>query len=100
MLVVPLVLAALAAVFAPGWRRAVLALGTVLLGFATAVVATLVSVAIVGPESVAVWAGAGLSLAWLGLVLAAVTALDALRRGPAVIGAVVVVVVARRGGAA
>ena len=50
VLVVPLVLAALASVFAPGWRRAVLALGTVLLGFATAVMATLVSVAIVGPD--------------------------------------------------
>ena len=38
------------------------------------------------------WAGAGLSLAWLGSVLAAVTALDALRRGPAAVGALVVVV--------
>ena len=51
------------------------------------------SVAIVGPEVVPVWAGAGLSLAWLGLVLAAVVGA---RRAPArrrpLIGAVVVVV--------
>ena len=92
VLVVPLVLAALASTFAPGWRRAVLALGAVLLGYATAVAATLVSVATVGPEVVPVWAGAGLSLAWLGLVLAAVSALDALRRGAAAVGALVVVV--------
>ncbi|KRE26058.1 glycosyltransferase [Agromyces sp. Soil535] len=92
LLVAPLVLAALAAVFAPRWSRAVLALGTVLLGYATAVAATHVSVAIVGPDVVAVWAGAGLSLAWLGLVLASVVALDALRRGAAAAGAVVAVV--------
>ncbi|RZS67898.1 GT2 family glycosyltransferase [Agromyces ramosus] len=92
LLVVPLVLAALASAFAPGWRRAVLALGTVLLGYATAVAATLVSVAIVGPQVVPIWAGAGLSLAWLGLVLASVSALDALRRGAAAVGALVVVV--------
>lgn len=92
VLAVPLVLTALAAVLAPGWRRAVLSLGTVLLGYATAVAATHVSVAVVGPDVVAVWAGAGLSLAWLGLVLASVTALDALRRGAALIGSVVTVV--------
>ncbi|WP_187432444.1 glycosyltransferase [Agromyces mariniharenae] len=92
ILAVPLVLAALAAVLAPGWRRATLTLGTVLLGYATAVAATHVAVAVVGPDVVAVWAGAGLSLAWLGLVLASVSALDALRRGPALLGAVVAVV--------
>lgn len=91
-LVVPLVLAALAAVLAPGVRRALLSLGAVLLGFATAVAATRVSVAIVGPEVVPVWAGAGLSLAWLGLVLAAVISLDAIRRGAAIVAAVVAVV--------
>ena len=92
ILAVPLVLAALAAVLAPGWRRATLTLGTVLLGYATAVAATHVAVAVVGPDVVAVWAGAGLSLAWLGLVLASVSALDALRRGPALLGTVVAVV--------
>jgi GT2 family glycosyltransferase len=92
LLVVPLVLAALAAVVAPGIRRALLCLGIVLLGFATAVAATQVSVAIVGPEAVPVWAGPGLSLAWLGLLLAAVVSLDAIRRGAAIVAAVVAVV--------
>lgn len=89
ILAIPLVLAALASVLAPGWRRAALTLGTVFLGYATAVASTHVAVAVVGPDVVAVWAGAGLSLAWLGLVLAAVVALDALRRGPALLGAAV-----------
>lgn len=92
ILAVPLVLAALASVLVPGWRRATLTLGTVLLGYATAVASTHVAVAVVGPDVVAVWAGAGLSLAWLGLVLASVSALDALRRGPALLGTVVAVV--------
>ncbi|WP_448809379.1 glycosyltransferase [Agromyces bauzanensis] len=92
LLVAPLVLAALAAVLSPRIRRALLALGTALLGFATAVAATHVSVAVVGPEAVAVWAGAGLSLAWLGLVLAAVVSLDAVRRGAAVVAGVVALV--------
>ena len=92
LLVVPLVLAALASLFAPRWRRATLALGTALLGYATAVAATLVSVSIAGPDVVQVWAGAGLSLAWLGLVLAVVFALDALLRGAAVVGGVVTLV--------
>ena len=91
-LVVPLVVAALAAVLTRGIRRAVLTLGAAALGFATAVAATHVSVAIVGPEVVPVWAGAGLSLAWLGLVLAAVVALGSIPRGGALIGAVVAVV--------
>ncbi|WP_159607257.1 hypothetical protein [Agromyces humi] len=85
-LVAPLVIAALCSVFAPGWRRGVLALGTVLLGYATAVAASHLSVAAVGAESVPVWAGAGMSLAWLGLVLAATAALDALRRAAGAIG--------------
>jgi GT2 family glycosyltransferase len=92
VLVLPLVFAALAAVLAPGIRRALLALGTVVLGFATAVAATHVSVAIVGPDVVPVWAGAGLSLAWLGLTLAAVVSISAVRRGFALISGAVALV--------
>ncbi|WP_169053775.1 glycosyltransferase [Agromyces sp. H66] len=92
VLVAPLVLTALAAVFSPHLRRALLALGTVLAGFATAIAATHVSVASVGLEVVPLWSGAGLSLAWLGLILAAVVALDALRRGAAVIAGTVALV--------
>ncbi|MET4160157.1 glycosyltransferase [Agromyces sp. PvR057] len=79
-LLVPLALVALGAFFAPGIRTVLLTVATVLIGFATAFAATLVSVAIAGPEVVAVWSGAGLSLAWLGVVVAVVVAGDALRR--------------------
>ncbi|WP_198165620.1 glycosyltransferase family 2 protein [Agromyces laixinhei] len=85
LLVVPLIIAALAAVLAPGIRSAVLSLGVALLGFATAVAAAVVAVAVAGPQAVQVWTGAGLSLMWLGLTLAAVIALSALRRGGAVL---------------
>ena len=85
-LILPLVLVAIAAVLAPRIRSAVLALGVALLGFATAVGASHLAVATVGPADIALWTGAGLSLAWLGLVLAAVVALDAMRRGPALLG--------------
>ena len=85
-LILPLVLLAITAVIAPRIRSAVLALGAALLGFATAVGASHLAVATTGPTEVALWTGAGLSLAWLGLVLAAVVALDAVRRGPALLG--------------
>lgn len=91
LLVVPLIVAALAAVLAPGIRGAVLSLGVVLLGFATAVAASHVAVAVAGPAAVQLWTGAGLSLAWLGLVLAAVIALSAVRRGGAVLAWLVAV---------
>ncbi len=80
VLAAPLVIAALASVLAPRPIRAVLALGTAALGFVTAVASAHVSVAAVGPEAVPVWAGAGLSLMWLGLTLAAVMSLAAIRR--------------------
>lgn len=93
VLFVPLLLAAIAAVLArPAIRRALLSLGTALLGFATAVAVTHVSVALVGPEAVPAWAGAGLSLAWLGLLLAAVVSLDAIRRGAALVASTVAVI--------
>ncbi len=85
-LILPLVLVAIAAVLAPRIKSAALALGAALLGFATAVGASHLAVATVGPADIALWTGAGLSLAWLGLVLAAVVALDAMRRGPALLG--------------
>ncbi|PWC03825.1 glycosyltransferase [Agromyces badenianii] len=91
LLVLPLLVAALAAVLAPGFRAALLGLGIALLGFATAVAAAHVAVAVAGPEAVQLWTGAGLSLAWLGLVLAAVVALSAVRRGGAVLAWVVAV---------
>lgn len=79
-LLVPLALVALGAFFAPGIRTVLLAVATVLAGFATAFAATLVSVAISGSEAVPLWAGAGLSLAWLGVIVAVVVSVDALPR--------------------
>lgn len=88
-LVLPLVLVALTAVLTRSLKAAALSLGVALLGFATAVAAAQLSVASAGAQSIPVWTGAGLSLAWLGLVLAAVLALDAMRRGRALLGWVV-----------
>ncbi|MEV1129848.1 glycosyltransferase [Agromyces sp. NPDC049794] len=90
-LLVPLVLAALAAVLTSDIRRTVLTLATALAGFATAVAATQLSVATVGLEAVPLWSGAGLSLAWLGLIMAAVAFLHALRRGAAIVSSVVAI---------
>ena len=89
VLVAPLAIAAIAAVLAPGIRAAMLALGAAALGFATAVAAAHLAVAVAGPEAVPIWTGPGLSLEWLGLTLAAVVALGALRRTGALLGAVV-----------
>lgn len=91
VLVLPLLVAALASVLAPGIRAAVLSLSLALLGFATAVAASHLAVALAGPTAVQLWPGAGLSLLWLGLILAAVIALNAVPRGGAVIAWVVAV---------
>ena len=85
----PLVIAAVAAVAAPRLRSALLALAVAALGFATALGATGIAVAVSGDTAVPLWAGAGLSLMWIGLVLAAVLAVDALPRGAAAAAAVV-----------
>ncbi|MGW9167687.1 glycosyltransferase [Agromyces sp. NPDC055658] len=92
-LVLPLVIVALTAVLAPAFRSAVLALGAALLGFATALLATHLALSSSGATAVPLWSGAGLSLAWIGLVLAAVVALDALRRGRALVAWVVLAAV-------
>jgi GT2 family glycosyltransferase len=79
-LLVPLVLVALSAFLARGIRVVLLAAAVVVGGFVTAFAATRISVAVAGDEAIAVWAGAGLSLAWLGMVVAVVVAVDALPR--------------------
>lgn len=80
VLLAPLAIAAFAAPLAPGIRLAALSLGGAALGFATAVAASLLFVATTGDADVPLWPGAGLSLGWLGLLLAAVIALRSLRR--------------------
>ncbi|QAY74561.1 glycosyltransferase family 2 protein [Agromyces protaetiae] len=62
-------------------RGALLALAAVAAGVATATGAARLSLATVGADQIAVWTGAGQSLAVLGVVIAAVIALDGLRRG-------------------
>ena len=98
VLLAPLVFLALGSLFLRGARRAAFALGTAVLGFVTAVLVSRVSVTVVGPDAIAIWPGAALSLAWLGLVGAVVFALAALGRyaiAPALVsaGALTVVVI-------
>ncbi len=90
-LLAPLALLALLALFLPGSRRAVPALVLALFGFATAVLGTHLQLSVVGSQTVGLWPAAALSLYWLGLVIAAVIALDALGRGVVVPGLVVAI---------
>ena len=78
VLLAPLAVFALLAVFLPGARRAIPSLAVALGGLATAVVATHLDVAVSGSEAVSPWAGAALSLYWLGLVGAAIVGIDAI----------------------
>jgi len=79
-LLAPLAALALLSLFLPGSRRAVPAMVLALAGFATAVVAAHIQVTAVGEDTTSVWPGSGLSLFWLGLVGAAIVALEALGR--------------------
>ncbi|MEO7122421.1 MAG: glycosyltransferase family 2 protein, partial [Lacisediminihabitans sp.] len=78
VLLAPLGVLALLALFVPGSRRAIPAMLVALLGYVTAVAAVHIAVAQVGSVAVPVWSGAALSLFWLGLVGASMVALDAL----------------------
>ncbi|WP_108249861.1 glycosyltransferase family 2 protein [Planctomonas deserti] len=97
VLIAPLVLVALATLLLPGAARGIVGLVIAVLGFATAVLVSRVFVAFTGSDAVAVWPGSALSLAWLGLVGAAIVSLGAVRRGAiapalaAAVGALVLV---------
>jgi GT2 family glycosyltransferase len=78
VLLAPIAVFALLAVFLPGSRRAIPALAVALAGLLTAVVAAHLDVAAVGSEAVTPWAGSPLSLYWLGLTGAAVIGIDAI----------------------
>lgn len=96
ILVVPLALIALAALFLPGSYRAVVAVVLALLGFATAVGSQQLALATTGSQAVTIWPGSGLSLAWLGLIGAAVLGLSSLPRLvalPAVVATAAVAVI-------
>lgn len=80
VLLAPVAALALLALFLPGSRRAIPSLVLALLGLATAVIGSRIELASAGAEPVALWAGSGLSLFWLGLLGAAMVALDSLGR--------------------
>lgn len=86
VLLAPLAACALLAVFLPGSRRAIPALIVALLGLVTAVVSSHLALASVDGHLVTPWAGSGLSLYWIGLVGAAVVALDALASARVFVG--------------
>lgn len=97
VLLAPLALLALAALFLPGSVRAAVLLFVGLLGLVTAVGASHLMLTFVGSFNTSVWAGPALSLYWIGLVGAAVVGLDSLRRAgraPAVVSALMLAAVA------
>ncbi|GAB3616013.1 hypothetical protein GCM10027416_05700 [Okibacterium endophyticum] len=80
ILLAPLAVLAVSALFLPGSLRAAVLLVTGLLGLVTAVGAAHLSLVVDGSSTVPIWSGAGLSLYWLGVSGAAIVALDSLRR--------------------
>lgn len=77
-LLAPLAGLALLSLFLPGSTRAIPSMVIAALGFATAVAAAHLAVVQLGAESTVIWPGSALSVYWLGLVGAAVIALEAL----------------------
>ncbi|MFJ2368606.1 glycosyltransferase [Microbacterium sp. NPDC087665] len=76
LLCAPLGILALCAAIAPRWRAGITLLVVALAGLATAFLAVGVAVSFAQGAPVAVWPGAGLSLAWIGVVGAALVTLD------------------------
>jgi GT2 family glycosyltransferase len=91
VLLAPIAVVALLAVFLPGARRAIPALVIALGGLATAVIAVHLQVGVSGAESVTPWAGAALSLYWLGLAGAVVVGVDAIAPAGVLTGAVTLI---------
>lgn len=76
LLIAPLAVLALAAAVAPRWGAGITLLGITLTGLATAFVAVGVTVSFANGVPVEIWPGTGLSLAWAGVVGAALVTLD------------------------
>ncbi|MFS0911370.1 glycosyltransferase [Microbacterium sp. 179-I 3D2 NHS] len=76
LLCAPLALLALAAAVAPRWRAGIMLLVVASAGLATAFLAVGITVSFTQGTPVAIWPGAGLSLAWIGAVGAALVTLD------------------------
>ncbi|MFT4122901.1 MAG: glycosyltransferase, partial [Microbacteriaceae bacterium] len=83
LLLVPLAALAFAALVHPRGARAVPALLVALAGYLAALAASHLSVTVVGAGTATIWPGSALSVYWLGLLGAAVVALDALGERPA-----------------
>lgn len=84
VLLAPLAVMALLALFLPGGRRAAVLIAVALLGLGTALGAAHLLVTLTGSAAASAWPGSALSLYWLGLVGAAVVGFDSLRRAAAV----------------
>lgn len=76
LLIVPIALLALAAAIAPRWGAGITLLAVAMAGLATAFVSVGVVVSFAHGMPVAIWPGTGLSLAWAGVVGAALVTLD------------------------
>jgi GT2 family glycosyltransferase len=77
LLVAPVAILALLAPFTVRWAAGIVLLVVSALGIATAFAAVAIAVASSADIAVAIWPGAGLSLAWIGALGAAVVFLDA-----------------------
>jgi GT2 family glycosyltransferase len=86
VLLAPIGVLAILALFVPGSRRAIPSMVIALLGFLTAVIGTHIEVAGPAASAAPIWAGAGLSLFWLGLLGSVMVALDALGRASVPLG--------------
>ncbi|WP_144877232.1 glycosyltransferase [Microbacterium sp. 1.5R] len=76
LLFAPLALLALIAAVSPRWRAGIMLLVVASSGLATAFLAVGIAVSFSAGTPVAVWPGTGLSLAWLGILGAALVTLD------------------------
>lgn len=76
LLLAPVAVLALASALSPRWRAGYALLLVAVLGTATAMISVGVVVSFVHGSGVALWPGSGLSLAWLGVVGAALITLD------------------------
>ncbi|KJQ53680.1 glycosyltransferase [Microbacterium sp. SA39] len=76
LLCAPIALLALASAVAPRWRAGIVLLVVALAGATTAFLAVGITVSSAQGTPVPIWPGAGLSLAWIGVVGAALVTLD------------------------
>ena len=79
-LLVPIALLAASAAATPRWPVGLAHLALVVLGVATAVAATAIAARFDGANALTLWPGAGLTLAWWGMVGGAILTLDQLGR--------------------